>query len=227
MNRPISALAATALCCLCACDRLPGAPREAPAAASVAVGSDAWVRTTFDSHCCGCHAGGVDGASFALMEVDYWRVVTDERAIAATANGQGIMMPSFLDTNGGPLTGDEIAALVAGMRRVYGDGAKPSGGLSGRLVAGDAARGEAVYAQACAMCHNAKGPKGSLTDPDYLRLVSDQSLWTHIAVGRKAVGMPAWNQAMPGRPSGVTPTEVADVVAWLSSQRPTKAGGVK
>ena len=218
---------AIALACISGCDRLPGAPRDAPAAAAVAVGSDGWVRATFDSSCCGCHAGGVDGASFPLMEVEYWRVASDEQAIAATAHGQGIMMPSFLDTKGGALTGEEIAALVTGMRRVYGNGALPRAGLSGTVVPGDAARGEAVFAAACASCHGAQVPKGSLVDPDYLRLVSDQALWTHIAVGRKAVGMPAWNEAMPGRPTGLSAGEVADVVAWLSSQRPHARGGTK
>ena len=228
MSQCVRVIATALLACgaglLGGCDRLPGAPREAQ---TVAVGSDGWVRNTFDTQCCGCHAGGVDGASFPLMEVEYWRVASDEQAIAATAHGQGTMMPSFLDSNGGSLTQEEIVELITGMRRVYGQGVARDSKLSGTLVAGDPARGSLVYATACASCHQTADTKASLTNPDYLRLVSDQGLWTHIAVGRRATGMPAWNAAMPGRPTGLTPVEVADVVAWISSQRPNNAGGAQ
>ncbi len=62
--------------------------------------------------------------------------------------------------------------------------------------AGDASRGEAVYAAACASCHGpggAGGPKaGSIVDGSYLGLVSDQNLRTTIIAGRPDIGHPDW-----------------------------------
>ena len=62
------------------------------------------------------------------------------------------------------------------------------------------------------------GPKGgSIVDPNYLDLVSDQHLRTTVIVGRPDLGKPDWRANVPGHP--MSPQDIADVVAWLAAQR--------
>ena len=87
--------------------------------------------------------------------------------------------------------------------------------------AGDAKRGAAAYETYCARCHGAEGKSGekggSVVDPNYLALVSDQGLRTAVIAGRADLGMPDWRVYVPGRP--MSDDEIADVVAWLASHR--------
>ena len=87
----------------------------------------------------------------------------------------------------------------------------------------------------CASCHGNTGSQGrgcqeqggSITEPAFLSLVSDQVLRTVVIAGRPDIGQPDWRSDVPGHP--MSDQEVTDVVGWLSSQRPgaqqTKAGG--
>jgi hypothetical protein len=74
-------------------------------------------------------------------------------------------------------------------------------------------------------CHGAEGKgglyAGAINDPNYLTLVSDQSLRSTIVAGRPDLGMPDWRSRIPGRPMSVQ--EISDVWAWLVAQRPTPA----
>jgi len=94
---------------------------------------------------------------------------------------------------------------------------------------GDVERGEAAFAQDCASCHGpngegVKGKAGSVVDPAYLGLVSDQYLRTVVIAGRPDLGMPGFREYVPGKP--MTPEEVSDVVAWLASHRQGPAPGM-
>ena len=75
--------------------------------------------------------------------------------------------------------------------------------------------------------HPVKSKAGSITDPAFLALVSDQVLRTVVIAGRPDIGQPDWRSDLPGHP--MSDQEVTDVVGWLSSQRPgaqqNKAGG--
>jgi len=86
---------------------------------------------------------------------------------------------------------------------------------------GDVSRGLVVYKSYCAQCHDADGrghPKGgAIVDPNYLALVSDQSLRTTVIVGRSDLRKPDWRDNVPGRP--MSPQEISDVVAWIASHR--------
>ncbi len=205
------------LAAVTACDRLPGMPSEV---APPSIGSEAWTRATFNTYCRGCHASGADGASIPLMDRSYWTFASDERVIAATANGQGVMMPAFSQSAGGPFTDDEVMALARGMRGVFGGSS--GAGISATIVPGDRANGEGLFANACAPCHRDGAPGGSLVDPAFLALVSDQGLWASTLAGRAVLGMPAWNHAMPSRPSGLTQEEAADIIAFVASHRAAK-----
>jgi mono/diheme cytochrome c family protein len=69
-----------------------------------------------------------------------------------------------------------------------------------------------------------KGKAGSVVDPAYLGLVSDQYLRTVVIAGRPDLGMPGFREYVPGKP--MTPEEISDVVAWLASHRQSPAPGV-
>jgi mono/diheme cytochrome c family protein len=98
-------------------------------------------------------------------------------------------------------------------------------------VAGDAQQGQQVFATYCARCHGTDGKGltakdagaktgksfGSIVDPSYLALVSDQSLRTTTIVGIPDEGMPDWRGDVASH--AMTDKEVTDVVAWLASQR--------
>ncbi|MBM4008002.1 MAG: c-type cytochrome [Planctomycetes bacterium] len=207
-----------------ACDRLPGRPK---AAQSAQEGSPEWTVEVFNTSCRGCHAQGAVGAAVPLMDSAYWRAASDEQVTRGVLEGQGMLMPAFGLSGGGPFTPAQASALTRGMRALWGGGAQKSPEISGTLVAGNASNGKSVFDVACAGCHGVGGSAGSVTDPMYLRLISDQGLWTAVVAGRKALGSPAWNEPMPGRPNGLTTVEVADVVAYLSSQRPRSMSELK
>ncbi|MSQ90902.1 MAG: c-type cytochrome [Phycisphaerales bacterium] len=212
-------LLASLITWLAGCDR-PGVPHGAQ---PVAHDSLAWTQSAFNTNCRGCHSQGAEGAALPLMNANYWAVATDAVVIEAIAHGQGRSMPAYLDDEGGPFTPAQIVSLVQGMRSLWGAKGSATGGeggaISPRVIAGDAGAGAAVFSQACAGCHGPQGSAGSVIDPMYLRLISDQGLWSATIYGRSDLGMPSWSQTMPNRPTGLTAQEVADVVSFISSHR--------
>ena len=88
-----------------------------------------------------------------------------------------------------------------------------------RADLGDPKAGQAVFRKSCAKCHGEDGASrstaGSVTDPSFLALVSDQSLRTTVIAGRSDRGMPDWRKHSPA----ITQQDVSDVVAWISSRR--------
>jgi cytochrome c oxidase cbb3-type subunit 3 len=209
---------------LVGCNDLPGKAR-----------ARAWEETastqimSFDllygRQCAGCHgAGGRLGAARPLNDPVYLALVPAERLRHVIAEGvPGTAQPAFATSAGGGLTDEQIDALVQGLVRTWGRPEATKGSELPPYAAtlGDPDRGKAVYAAACAGCHGADGrggPKaGSVADPSYLALVSDQYLRTTVIAGRADLGMPDWRGYIPGRPLGSA--EIADVVAWLVAQR--------
>jgi cytochrome c oxidase cbb3-type subunit 3/ubiquinol-cytochrome c reductase cytochrome c subunit len=133
---------------------------------------------------------------------------------------------------GGPLTDKQIDILVEGMRSKWGKAENFKGialpaysaqeAVAAGAVPGNPQLGAVTYQIYCAQCHGkdgSGGPKGgSVINPAYLALVSDQALRTAVIVGRSDLGMPDWRSYIPIRP--MSPAEISDVVAWLASHRP-------
>src|SRR5262249_18501785 len=90
-----------------------------------------------------------------------------------------------------------------------------------RAEPGDRKLGEGVFRQHCATCHGEDGSgtskAGSIVDPDYLALVSDQSLRTKMIVGNVDRNAQAWRSCAPESP--MTNEGISDVVAWLGAHR--------
>jgi cytochrome c oxidase cbb3-type subunit 3 len=213
------------------CDRMPGKPSE----------EDRWVADSqvadFDQlyrqNCSGCHgAQGRLGAARQLNDPLYLNLVGPDDLRRIINNGvPSTSMPAFSPQSGGHLTGAQVDLIVEQMRSrwAHPDDFKdltlppynvqaPAGVGS---APGDPQRGAAAYGVYCAQCHGPDGtggPKGgSIVDPNFLRLVSDQALRTTVIVGRQDIGKPDWRSDVPGHP--MSPTEISDVVAWIASHR--------
>ncbi len=207
---------------LLGCDRIPGKPNpadRAPLASEVTA-----FGPLYKGSCAACHgADGRLGASLALNDPVYLALVPRDRLRKVIADGvTGSLQPAFAMSAGGTLTDAQVDALVAGLVSSWGKGepVKTSGLPPYAAPPGDAERGKAVYAAACAACHGPDGKGGtkggSLVDASFLALVSDQYLRTVVIAGRTDLGMPDWRGYTPGP---LTDSQISDVVGWLIAQR--------
>jgi cytochrome c oxidase cbb3-type subunit III len=224
-------LIALMLLALTSCDQLPGKPTP----------EDRWKPATeitdfsqlYALNCAGCHgADGRLGAARPLNDPLYLALVSAAALREAIARGvPGTNAPALAQQAGGPLTDKQIDILVEGIRSRWGKAenfnnvAFPPYSLQDAnakgSAPGDSQRGAVVYQTYCVQCHGkdgSGGPKGgSVINPAYLALVSDQALRTAVIVGRLDLGMPDWRANIPGRP--MSGQEISDVVAWLASHR--------
>ena len=214
------------------CNRLPGKPTEA----------DRWVAPSevadfdqlYGQNCAGCHGStGQFGAARPLNDPLYLNLISPDNLRQVI--GQGVpstSMPAFGQKFGGQLTDEQIDLLIEQMKSRWGhpEGFKDlqlppysqQDAIANGTGTGDPKRGATVYTTYCIQCHGTDGrggeQPGSIVDPNYLKLVSDQSLRTTIIVGRQDMGKPDWRSNTPGHP--MSAQEVSDVVAWLAAQRP-------
>lgn len=214
--------AAALLAAIAACGRgpLPPGAVEKPAPEAPGLDTAEGVTAFWSNSCAGCHgADGTLGAARPLNDPLWWRTMPDAQVLEAVAVGLGRLMPGFSGrAKGGPYIayahlGDaDIDLVVKGLRAKWetpGEAA-PAGPA---VKPGDASRGEAVFAASCISCH-AEGSRDSVTSPLFLANITDQGLWSAVVFGRPDLGKPA---------SDLAPAEIADVVAYLASKRPSWA----
>ena len=179
----------------------------------------------FGSNCAGCHGpNGRQGAAPALNDPGFLAVIGRQNLVGIIDNGvPGTPMPAFAKSAGGGLTNQQIAILADQIETRW---SRPQDFVSEalppyRAEEGDSKLGEGAFRQHCASCHGDDGngtPKaGSIVDPAYLALVSDQSLRTTMIAGSITQGAAAWRSCSPGGP--MTAQEISDVVAWLAAHR--------
>jgi mono/diheme cytochrome c family protein len=187
--------------------------------------------TLYEQNCAGCHGlEGKGGAAIALANPVYLAIADDAILRHATASGiPGTSMPAFAQSAGGMLTAKQIDIIVTGIRERWSRpdnfrGADPPPYASSG--SGDSTRGSEVYATYCSSCHGDGGKGGpkasSIVEGSFLALVSEQELRTIVIAGRPELGAPDWRGNLPGKP--MSAQDVADVVAWLVSQRPKFPG---
>lgn len=223
-----STLAIFALVVCVACGNSSGRPAQD----SAVVPPDRIVdfNVLYSQNCAGCH--GVEGSGGAAMSLanPVFLALADDSVIRRTAaNGvPNTPMPAFAQSAGGMLTDKQIDALVRGIRSwAKRDGLRDTTPPPYAVQApGDPQRGADAYRTYCSSCHGADGRGGSkassIINGSYLALVSDQQLRTIVIAGRPELGAPDWRSDVQGRP--MSPQDVSDVVAWLSSQRPKFPG---
>jgi len=233
MTRALGIVGSALLLSLLGCDSLPGRPSEADRYVHPDKVMD--FATLYAQNCSGCHgADGTLGPARALHDPLYLALASAavlKRTI--TTGVEGTPMPAFARAEGGTLTDAQIDALVSGLREQWGGaterGLPPYSEADARAAGqrpGDVTRGRLAFGVFCGACHGVDGrggdKGGSVVDPSYLGLVSDQGLRTSVIVGRPDLGNPDWRGYVPGR--AMSDQQISDVVAWLVAQRPKYPG---
>ena len=209
--------------------KLPGRPEAAPEVPrpEAVMSFD----KLYGENCAGCHgANGQGGPAIALANPEYLALIDDATMRDVIARGEkGTLMPGFNVKSGGELTDAQIDALMKEMRSRW---SKPNafGGDTPppykATHAGDAGKGEQVYAAACASCHGESaqkpGKNGSILDGSLLALINEQTIRSIVIAGRPDIGQPDWRNHIKGHP--LTDEEITNVSAWLMAQRPALPG---
>lgn len=179
----------------------------------------------YKTKCSGCHGDeGRMGAARPLNDALFLAVIGKQKLRDVIAHGvPKTAMPGFAKNAGGDLTDQQVGILadqiVARWSRPQEFGAMVLPPYNAEL--GDPKAGAAVFHVYCASCHGEEGTggsnSGSVVDPSFLALVSDQSLRTTVIAGRSDQGSPDYRRDSRGHP--MTPQDISDVVAWLSSHR--------
>ena len=194
--------------------------------------------TLYQQNCAACHGErGKHGVAISLANPVYLAVAGADAIQKATANGvPGTLMPAFAKGQGGMLTDQQITVLAQGIESAW---AKPAAiqGQSAPPYAssfpGDPAQGQQAFNAFCASCHGSDGTgvkrkensTGSLVDPAYLALISDQGIRSIVIAGQPEDGMPDWRSDLTGaRSRPTTDKEITDIVAWLASHRVAAPG---
>jgi cytochrome c oxidase cbb3-type subunit 3 len=179
----------------------------------------------YGNNCAGCHGhDGRLGAARPLNDPVFLAVIGKQQLRQIIANGvPKTAMPAFAKNAGGDLTDQQITILADQMDQRW---SRPRDFTAVTVPPysadlGDAKAGAIVFRAKCASCHGdegAGGPKaGSIVDPSFLSLVSDQSLRSSVVAGRSDRGAPDWRNDSPGHP--LTPPEISNVVTWISEHR--------
>jgi cytochrome c oxidase cbb3-type subunit III len=168
--------------------------------------------------CAQCH--GPDARGYAadnapsLVTETFLASADDDFIARSIALGRpGTSMAGYAKHLGGPLSGVEIAEIVAFLRS-RGPEIEPV--VLAPVGPGEAARGEALYAQACAACHGDPTVRRTavhLANPTFLDLASDELLRHAIVHGRPGTQMEAFGTRLE-------PQQIDDLVALLRSWAP-------
>ena len=188
--------------------------------------------TLYKQNCAGCHGvEGRGGAAIALANPVYLSYAGEDNVARVISTGvPEHLMPPFAKTAGGMLTDSQVRAIAHGIMTEW---SKPTlmGGQSipvySPTTTGDSGRGQRAFVASCGRCHGATGegsprdlktgtPRGSIVDPAYLALVSDQYLRDITVAGVPDRDMPDWRSDSA---QALTDQEIADIVAWLASKR--------
>jgi cytochrome c oxidase cbb3-type subunit 3/ubiquinol-cytochrome c reductase cytochrome c subunit len=197
--------------------------------------------TLYGQNCASCHGvNGKNGAAISLANPTYLAIAGVTNIQRLTEAGvAGTSMPPFGKAAGGMLTDQQIAILAQGLVSTWGNPSALTGQSTPAYASssqGNAAQGEKDFDTFCARCHGADGSgaklenglvTGSLIDPAYLALISDQGLRSMILAGQTEQGPHDWRSYLTGtvaRP--MTDQEITDVMAWLTSHRVATPGQV-
>jgi len=225
----LCALALAGLLVLAGCDdNLPGKPTTASIVKRPTDILDPIV--LYRENCSGCHgAEGKLGPAPPIGDPLYLSIVDDDTLRNTISKGRtGTAMSAFAQSEGGMLTSKQVDAIVQGIRQRWGQGQVLQGGTAPPYAAkapGNAQHGMAVFTTFCASCHGPEGKGtaqvGSIVNPNYLSLITDQGFRTIVIIGRPDFNAPDFRNNVPGHP--MTDQDITDVVAWLSAQRPADA----
>lgn len=217
------------------CTRLPGRPGPEPEVLRPEQVLD--FTTLYKTNCAACHGeNGHSGAALPLANPVYLAITNQDTIAHTIANGvSGKLMPPFAKSAGGMLTDQQVSIIAQGIVKTWAkpdlfSGAPPPPYAA--TLTGDRIRGQQAYISACARCHGADGQGtpanapastrlGSIVDPTYLTLLSDQYLRSLVLAGMPDRGMPDFRTDAQ---QPLTDQQVTDIVAWLAAHRTANPG---
>ncbi|HEX9199428.1 MAG TPA: cytochrome c [Acidobacteriaceae bacterium] len=225
-------LACAATLAIAGCKAAPGKPGPEPEVVRPEQLAD--FASLYGQNCAACHGvNGKNGAALSLANPVYLAIAGAANIQRVTANGvPNTAMPPFGKAAGGMLTDRQIAILAEGMEQHWGNTsalARHTAPAYASSAPGNPAQGEKAFATFCARCHGADGTgaspvngeaTGSLVDPAYLALISNQGLRSIILAGQIEQGEHTWRAYQTGSGArSMTDQEITDTVAWLTSHR--------
>jgi mono/diheme cytochrome c family protein len=160
----------------------------------------------FAQNCAACHGpfgeGGPNPARAGdiiapISSAEFLQTRDDVTLRAIIAQGQPTFgMSPFGEAYGGPLSLDEIDALVAFVRSW--EASPPVTFPPEVTTSTTAVSGEQIFADVCSQCH---GPDGAslgpdLQDPSFQSANTDQQLFDTINLGHSATGMIGWGEIL-------------------------------
>lgn len=172
----------------------------------------------FISNCATCHGPGAVGGDLgpSLVGVGaasvHFQVVTGRMPLQASGAQAPVKPGQFTESEA-----LDLAAYVA----TLGPGPEiPTGDMVDASL-GDAANGMLLFRTNCAMCHNAVGAGGALTEGKYAPALDESTptiIYEAMLTGPQS--MPGFNDAT------LTPEEKRDIIAFVLDQREPRAGGL-
>lgn len=185
--------------------------KAAPLDARFEAGAAAWSK-----YCALCHGPEAKGYAAdhapSLVSSTFLESATDTFIARGIREGRpGTAMAAYGRSRGGPLDEDEIAAIVTFLRELGPSRVPPP--LSAGTIAGDSARGEAIYDASCKSCHGTRTDRGNavhLANSALLAAASDPFLRHAVVRGRPGTPMPAFGGVLDD-------ADIDDVVAFLRS----------
>ncbi|GAB3169227.1 c-type cytochrome [Myceligenerans halotolerans] len=171
----------------------------------------------FQANCATCHgpnAEGSDGVPSLIgvgaAAVDF-QVSTGRMPMQASGPQAPAKPPQF---------GEEQTAALAAYISSLGPGPAIPTDEQVDAELGDASNGMALFRTNCAMCHNAIGAGGALSEGKFAPALfdtSERNIYQAMQTGPQS--MPVFNDA------NITPDEKRDIIAFLVEQRDGSAGG--
>jgi cytochrome c oxidase cbb3-type subunit 3/ubiquinol-cytochrome c reductase cytochrome c subunit len=199
----------------------------------------------YKQNCAACHGeNGKNGAAISLANPVFIELAGETHLRDVIAHGvPGKLMPAFAASSGGMLTDAQVTALAQGIVKQWGtpgilQGQSPPPYLAS--LPGNPEHGQQAYAVFCARCHGTTGESGpadgipgpdkaklgSIVDPSYLALISDQNLRSVLIAGRPDQAMPDWRNdiasTLPQQP--MTDQQITDILAWMAARRVANPG---
>ena len=184
-------------CAKCHIGEIPPGPLPPPFPAGL-VGDGQGLYSRYCASCHGVEGDRVVGVDLRSREFLGIRSFDTLRIIVAEGHGG---MPSFGELLGGPLTDDEIRAIIAYLK------------LSSE---GFAANGPSLYESNCAVCHGAKGekmPTVDLSSAEFIEGIGREGISRAIREGKG--GMPAFSKPAGGP---LSDEEIAAILEYLRSK---------
>jgi mono/diheme cytochrome c family protein len=178
-------------------------------------------------NCAVCHGATGEGRIGATLAKDWPSIRPDLRVKTTIENGiTGTRMPAWSQAKGGPLSDEEIEALVLYILSWQTGGLVPTPlqpSVTSRPpitpppeVTGDPNRGAVLFDKNCAVCHGpeGKGRIGANLSDAWSSIRADLQVKTRISNGIDGTFMPAWSQASGGP---LSEQEIDDLTAFVLS----------